>query len=249
MTPLSLATGLLLIATCGLAVAQGPAAPAPAAPPGAAQEDRQDYSPAERLLLMSRQLDTVKPPAKLNYRFTKSGSLEKPFTDAVTVKLTRDKSGKCCTAEGEFLTGERRINLPEVEQPEGNPVILYFLEHDIREMNRLTKGSTNYFRKRIRMALYNGASLRDTRVTYQGKSVAAKEITIRPFVDDPNRARFEQYTSKQYVFVLSDAVPGSVVAIRSTAGPAGGATPLIDEEMVLDGADSPRSTATTTSQL
>lgn len=248
MKPSSLAAGLLLISACGLAAAQGPAAP-PATPSAAAQEDRPDYSPAERLLLMSRQLDTVKPPAKLSYRFIKSGSLEKPFTDAVTVKLTRDKTGKCCTAEGEFLTGERRINLPEVEQPEGNPVILYFLEHDIREMNRLTKGSTNYFRKRIRMALYNGASLRDTRVNYQGKSVAAKEITIRPFVDDPNRARFEQYTGKQYVFVLSDAVPGSVVAIRSTATPPAGGTPLIDEEMVLEGADSPRPAPTTTSQL
>ena len=246
MIALPLAAGLLLSLAFGLVRAQGPAVPAPAAP-GAAQEDRQDFSPAERLLLMSRQLDAVKPPAKLSYRFTKTGSLEKPFTDAVTVKLSRDKAGKCCAAEGEFLTGERRINLPEVEQAEGNPVILYFLEHDIREMNRLTKGSTNYFRKRIRMALYNGASLRDTRATYLGKSVAAKEITIRPFVDDPNRARFEQYTGKQYVFVLSDAVPGSVVAIRSSATPQAGGTPLIDEEMVLEGAESPR--PATTSQL
>ena len=45
---------------------------------------------------------------------------------------------------------------------------------------------------------------------------AGKEILIKPYQDDPNRARFEQFTRKQYVFVLSDAVPGGVATIRST---------------------------------
>ena len=208
----------------------------PSAPP--------DYSAAERLLLMSRQLDALKPPTRLGYRFTHAGSQDAPFTDRVNLQVDKDARGRCCTAVGEFLTGARKVQLPEIEQAEGNPVILYFLEHDIREMNRLTKGSTNYFRKRIRMALYNSASLRETTARYQGRTVAAKEISIQPYLDDPNRARFEQYTRKRYVFVLSDAVPGAVISIRSVAPADGQPTPLVDEELLLDGAET-LATATT----
>ena len=226
---------LLLALAAPLALAQGPAPTPPA------ESDRQDFSAAERLLLMSKQLESLKPPTRLKYSFTKRGTLEAPFSDTVALNLARTDKGRCCKASGDFLTAERRMPLPEVDDAEGNPVILYFLEHDIREMNRLTKGSTNYFRKRIRMALFEGATLRDVSASYRGKPVAAKEIVIRPFVDDPNRARFEQFTQKQYVFVLSDAVPGSVVSIRSSAVAAGASTPLIEEELWLDGVDISRS--------
>ena len=118
---------------------------------------------------MSKQLDSLKPPTRLNYSFAKRGTLEAPFTDTVALNLARTDKGRCCKASGDFLTAERRMPLPEVDDAEGNPVILYFLEHDIREMNRLTKGSTNYFRKRIRMALFEGATLRDVSASYRGK--------------------------------------------------------------------------------
>lgn len=200
-----------------------------------------EFSQAEKLLLMSDQLGRIKPPATLQYTFRKTGSLEEAFQDRVDVKLKRQPDGKCCVATGDFLTGARHVNLPEVEQAKGNPVILYFLEHDIRNMQRLTKGSTTYFRKRIRMALFQGATVTDVKLAWRGKPVDGQEIVIRPYLDDPNRARFEQFARKQYVFVVSDAVPGGVVSIRSTAVADDKATtPLIDEELVLDGAESPR---------
>jgi hypothetical protein len=204
-----------------------------------AEQDKQDFSAAERLLLMSNQLHMLKPPATLNYRFRKAGSLEENFTDTVALRLTRLPDGKCCQASGEFLTGKRQLALPEIEQPEGNPVILYFLEHDIRDMQRLTKGSARYFQKRIRMAFYEAAKVQDARFTWHGKTVAGKEITIRPYADDPNRAKFEQFIGKQYVFSLSDEVPGSVVAIRTEVATPGSSTPLIEEELLLADAAPP----------
>ncbi len=196
----------------------------------------EDYSPAERALFMTNHLASTKPPATLRYSFAHSGSEDEAFQDKVAVKLKAAPGGKCCAAEAEFLTGTRRLSLPEVEQAEGNPAVLYFLERDIREMNRLTKGQQNYFRKRIRMAVYQGATVQDVTVSYRGKDVAAREIRITPYVDDPLRVRFEKYASKTYVFTLSDAVPGGVYAIRTrVAGATPEAPPLIAEEMVLDG--------------
>lgn len=198
-----------------------------------------DYSVAERLLLMSDQLQQISPPATLSYRFQRSGTLDAPFEDKVSLRLTRQADGRCCAATGEFLSGARRLTLPQVEQVQGNPVTLYFLEHDIREMQRLTKGQANYFRKRIRMALYQGARLGEVRFSYRGQSVAGQEIVIQPYLDDPNRARFEQLAHKQYRFLLSDAVPGRVVSIHTTTRVDGGPAPLVEEALWIDGATPP----------
>jgi len=209
-----------------------------AAVPAAAEPDKQDYSTAERELLMSDQLESVKPPTTLQYAFKRAGSLGEAYDDKVELRLKATGSGACCDATGSFLTGARAETMPDVADAKGNPVILYFLEHDIREMNKLTKGSQQYFRKRIRMALYDAAQVRDVKANFQGREVAAREIVITPYVDDPNRNRFAQYVRKQYQFVLSNAVPGGVVAIR-TVMVDDKAADMVTEELLLDGAASP----------
>lgn len=227
----ALALGTLAPAA-GAAATQGPSASAPAA------TDRQDYSAAERLLFMSPQLGRVKPPQTLRYSFRKTGSLEPGFDDKVAVEFSASAEGGCCAARSEFLSGERRLNLPEVPSAEGNPVILYFLERDVREMNRLTKGSQSHFRKRIRMAVYQGAALRELSVRWRGQAVKATEISFSPFLDDPNRPRYEKFVRKQYRFVLSDSVPGGVYAIRTEiASGEAKAAPLIVEELNAEGAE------------
>ncbi len=199
-----------------------------------------NFSEAERALFMSDHLAGAKPPTTLRYAFRKAGSMEAGFDDKVTVSLSKRADGACCNARAEFLEGPRRLTLPEVENAQGNPVILYFLERDVREMSRLTKGQAAYFRKRIRMAVFEGATVRATTASYAGKSVAAREISVTPYADDPLRVRFENLANKQYIFTLSAAVPGGVIAIRSLVkgpGSAGGdTTPLLIEELTIDGA-------------
>lgn len=203
-------------------------------PAGAAD----NFSEAERALFTSNHLATLKPPTTLRYGFRKSGSLEAGFDDKVSLALTAQADGGCCAAQVTFLDGPRQLSLPDLQSAQGNPVILYFLERDVREMNRLTKGQAAYFRKRIRMAIYQGASVEQVSVPWRGKEIAARRITVSPYLDDPLRPRFEKYAAKRYVFTLADAVPGGVYALSShIAGAAG--EPLLHEELLLDGA-SPR---------
>ena len=212
------------------------------AAPAAAQQDKKDFSQAERLLFMTNQLTELKPPTVLRYSFRKGGSMEEGFEDKVSIALSKQPDGSCCAGVGEFLTGARKLNLPEVPAAEGNPVILYFLEHDVREMQRLTKGSQYHFRKRIRMAVYQAAKVREVSLAYRGKSVKGTEVEISPYLDDPNRSRYEKLAVKQYVFMLSDAVPGGVFGIRTHIGEAS-QTPLIVEELYAEGAEpAPRKT-------
>ena len=224
----------LAVALCAAAIALPGAA-------ARAEEPAKDFSAAERALFMTDQFAKLRPPTTLRYRFQRSGTLEPGFDDKVSIALkAQAATGRCCDATGEFLSGERRVELPPVEGAAGNPVTLFFLERDVREMERLTKGKSNYFRKRIRMAIFQGAQQRAVTLRYRGKAVAGQEFTITPYVDDPNRPRFEQFANKRYVFTLSEAVPGGVYGIRAlVVDPAKGADapPLLAEELLIDGAD------------
>lgn len=204
---------------------------------GAAQEGAKDFSLAERLLFMTDQLGKLKPPLTLRYSFRKSGALESAFDDKVEMQLKADDKGKCCRAEVGFLTGERRLALPDLEQASANPVLLYFLERDVRDMKRLTKGSEAYYRKRIRMAVYNAAKVTDVTLNYQGRSVRGQRVDISPYDDDPARNRFEKFARKSYQFDLSEAVPGGVHGVRSVMRDADDAKPeMVVEELRIDGA-------------
>ena len=46
----------------------------------------------------------------------------------------------------------------------GNPVLMFFLEHDVEEMQRVDGGAASYFRTRIRQAFVDrGADQADRR--------------------------------------------------------------------------------------
>ena len=183
----------------------------------------QPISPAEVLLFETDHLARMKAPATLVYEFRKLSNVEPAFTDSVHLDVSRSKGQ--LHAALRFLSGARMHTLPEVDDAHGNPVLLGFLEHDIAEMRRLTGGSVTYFRKRIRMALANAAKVAPQRITYQGKTVEGKAVRIQPYLDDPMRARFENYARKTYTFVLSDEVPGGVYQVSTSLANTGADRP------------------------
>jgi hypothetical protein len=215
------------------ALAQGAAAQS-AAPPAA---EKKDFSAAERLLFMNDQVGDLKPPMTLRYGFRRTGSLEPSFEDQVNIHLSAQTNGRCCASSGEFLSNERRVNLPDLPAAEGNPVTLFFLEREIREMNRLTKGSQTHFRKRIRMAVYEAATVKPITVRYKGQATPATEVSFAPYLDDPNRPKYEQLARKRYVFTYAEGVPGKVYALRTLVDQAGQAAPLQTEELLIDGGE------------
>ena len=183
----------------------------------------QPISPAEVLLFETDHLARMKAPATLVYEFRKLSNVEPAFTDSVHLDVSRSKGQ--LHAALRFLSGARMHTLPEVDDAHGNPVLLGFLEHDIAEMRRLTGGSVTYFRKRIRMALANAAKVTPQRITYEGKTVEGKAVRIQPYLDDPMRARFENYARKTYTFVLSDEVPGGVYQVSTSLANTGADRP------------------------
>jgi hypothetical protein len=204
-----------------------------ALPVAASAAAAEDFSPAEKALFVTPMLKGLPLPSTLSYRYRREAAGDDGFDEPVVLSLRRGAHG--VDVDTQFLAGPRHLVLPTVQGATGNPVVLYFLEREVREMNRSTHGQSSYFRKRIRMAVYGGADLHDTTVTYGGRRLPARQILLQPYQDDPLRKRFAAQADKRFVFTLSDAVPGGVVALRSQIDGADG-KPVVREELLLDGA-------------
>jgi len=85
-------------------------------------------SDAEKHLFIADHLSDLPPKATLHYDFAKSGTLEKGFRDDVTMSVGKSE-GKAAGRHVavKFLNGDHRVELPELDDAKGNPIIMYFL--------------------------------------------------------------------------------------------------------------------------
>jgi hypothetical protein len=177
--------------------------------------DPSQFSLAERRLFIDDHLRRLPGGTILEYAYVKRGSLESPIDDTARITVVSASSGGGQSVKVEYLSGSRKLELSDIDAANANPVILYFLERDVREMHRLTGGSANYYRKRIRMALAEGGKVEAATLELGPRRIAVTEIRIAPYRDDPARSRYEKFAEKTYVFTLSDDVPGKVVELHS----------------------------------
>lgn len=204
----------------------------------------QEISAAEKILFQSDQLRNVAGPKTLRYDYVRREPAGAGFSDKVQVDVGAKGADGNAEVSSQFLSGDRQVSLPPLSGAQGNPAVLGFLERDISEMKRMTGGSINYFRKRIRLALAEAASVEPVSVSYAGHQVQGRKIAIRPFLNDPMQDRMRKYVAKNYEFILSDDVPGAVYRLRSVVpGEQQGAQKndavLIEETMTVAGAGSP----------
>ncbi len=174
--------------------------------------------------------------AAVSYDYAKTGTLEPAFEDRVKLQVEKTAGGR--RTHVDYLSGKEALVLPDIDGASGNPVILSFLERDVREMERRTGGKSNYFRKRVRLALAENAQIEPVTMDVQGRQVEAVRISIRPYQNDPMQARFPAFTGKIYTFTISKQVPGMVYEMRTEVrdphAPAQ-APPLVIERVVYTG--------------
>lgn len=231
----------LAIAACGSIAAMGAAN---------ATSDANELSPANRALFTTHHLASIKEPAVLIYDFAKKGSLESGFTDTVEAEVTNVEADGHKDMSFRFLTGEHHLEFRDFVNQVGNPIFMLFLERDVREMQRLTRGNALYYRVRIRNALAGSASVKPTTFDFNGKTLTGTEIRVQPFANDPLNEKYPRFAKKSYVFILSNEIPGGFYKMDASTPDPSGDQPLVDESVTFRemrapetahaGADTPR---------
>jgi hypothetical protein len=182
----------------------------PAASHAAQTPGGDDITEAEQLIFTADHLHGVPAQTELDYALVNSDQPSRS-TDLVKVLVVSPDNTK-----GDAQVSDHSGSVP---LPNGglqcNPVIIYFLERDITEMQSLTGGQRRYFQQRLRLALAAGPRIETVTSETGGKSVSARRIVVQPYLNDPNAQRFAQYTAKRYTFLLADDVPGHVLLIRT----------------------------------
>jgi hypothetical protein len=192
-------------------------------------------SPAQIALFESDHLKDIRHPVVLDYRFHHHGGSQGDYDDKVRAEIRAVHPDGRKDVWIEFLSGERRTELPPAMGFSGNPLLLYFLEHDAEEMHTVTGGSVQYFRNRISESFADRAAIHAIEVKEGGAVVKATEIEVSPFRNDPHLARFPALAGKTYHFILSDAVPGSVYQISTTLAAPGDGDGAFEEQLTYAG--------------
>jgi hypothetical protein len=187
-----------------------------------AAEETPPLSEAQVLLFETPHLAALQPPLRLNYGFLREEAGHAPVEDAIRLSIRAGEAPGRRDVVPEFLTGERAIHYPPAPAFRGNPLLLYALDRQVRELSAATGGTQSWFRNRIRQALALAPPPQRQTIPFEGRDIEVAEITLQPFAGEPRAGRFQD----QYLrFALAEAVPGWIQAIDTDlpAGAAGGA--------------------------
>lgn len=194
---------------------------------------RVSLSPAQRALFETPHLASLRPPLRLDYAFRREEEGKEPVADTIRLAVRAAAAGPEDRRDvsPEFLTGPRAIRYPPALGFGGNPLLLFALDRDTRELSAATGGSALWFRNRFRQALANAAELRPATIEHAGQRLDATVITLEPFAGEVRAGRFR---TRRYVFTLAEALPGWFHAIR-TELPAAGEAGAVVESILFAG--------------
>lgn len=102
----------------------------------------------------------------------------------------------------------------------GNPLLPIMLESSARAMSTITGGSPFYIRNRMKEALAAADQVNDITIEVGGAEVAAREIILRPFLNDAKRDRMGNFAEMTLRFVMAEAATGGFVLFEADTPPA-----------------------------
>lgn len=180
-------------------------------------------------------LAPVTAPASFRYRYELKGTLvPEASSSEVRMEVRSVAADGVKQVHFDLFEGTGRRALGPVQAREQNPLVLVFLQRDVSRMGRMTGGTPEYFRQRIRAAFNGPAEVEPVTVDLEGAPEPATRVVIHPFRGDPEIARFRQFEDKSYEFVVAPAIPGGLWRIAThTPGAAADAPPALEESMTF----------------
>ena len=177
---------------------------------------KSEITEPEKLLFLKNHVDNLPSSTVLSYKYLGEGETVKVKSKKIELRFEKTDSGTVVTGFTEV--GKTKKPIKRTANAVSNPVILEYLEADIVEMQKLTKGQPNYFRKRIRAALAEGPEIFREKQTFKGAEIEVLTFSIEPYAKDPlrfesGRSKYRRYSKKKYTFYLSKSIPGHILGI------------------------------------
>lgn len=157
--------------------------------------------PKQQTLEYMRVVSVAKNP---EYAERNSGEIELTFEGDDMARL-------------QFVQADKHRNVGAFPATVGNPIIMYFVETVLRDVAHEAGGSPFYIRNRIKEALLQDVPVETETLTFAGTEIAAKTLTLHPFIDDKNRPRMGPYGDLSVTVTMSDDVPGWYLSLVATA--------------------------------
>lgn len=162
--------------------------------------------------------------------------LGEPFADDIRVDIVQDDPSGTREVSVKVFTGERGRPEQKITGMTGNPVLVVFLDRVVNNLSMLAGGNRPYLKQRVKMGLANGAKVDAVEIDFKGKPVKGNRITVTPFVGDPNALKMMGYDGVKLEIVVSDMVPGHLVAFTSVFESPTQGSPRLEERIRLEGA-------------
>ena len=182
---------------------------------------------AQALIYETPHLASTEAGDELGYAWTARAGDAAAETDRATLTVAAAHADGTRDVTLDFLSGERRLELPDFDGWRANPVLLAAFERFAQDFASDAGSGALYFRNRMRDALADAPTTEAVTLDYGGRSVEATRIEFAPFANDPYVGARPAFARAVVRLELSEAVPGGVLsaAVESGAGEAGAGAP------------------------
>ncbi len=180
--------------------------------------------PVAEALFSENIFESLPAGHEIAYTHVRSGTAApdfQPVTDGRITLETGEAEDGARSLSMTIETGGNKREILDFPASGGNPVLMVFLESTVRSMAAMSGGSPFYIRNRIKDALREGGEMVSVQPDFAGQSVAARELTLRPFLKDPNRDRMGEFADMTLRFVVSETVPGHFLTLTADTPTAG----------------------------
>lgn len=181
----------------------------------ASAQDGDTYNKEQILLFGTYHLENVTSPGVLHYDFQQSGSINHEIEDQVTLAITRVNENGSKNLSTEFLSGDNRRDFNDMPDFNSNPLIMYFLQWDVEQMDASSGISHNHYRRLLRSAMSSGIRSEEVVVNHAGRTLEGQKVFFEPLAGSEYQDKYGDHIKKRYEFILAESIPGYIYSIST----------------------------------
>lgn len=172
----------------------------------------EDSKKATIMLFETPHIAGVKPGTKFVYTNERKPSdeaqLGKGFKDDITVDVESEAAPGKKNVIVKLYSGERARDPQRITEMDGNPMLVVFLDNALGRFQQLAGGNRPYLKNKISRSIGDQATLTPVKIAYNGADVDGYRVAVKPFENDPSRAKMRGFENSEFTFVISDKIPG-----------------------------------------